>query len=190
MQQITKFLKLASAACLVTIALLSCEDNSENPSALDNTLTVDNATLDNTEIIAATQEVLEITAGELSDQGISGGRVATSGRKRHHPYTQGCQPSVTKTINLDTSHPDSLIYTGSITLDYGDGSTCADTVHFRSGKIIDEFMYMLSYRDSVTFSSKEIIKFEAFKRDSTTLQGTFTSMHNPDGSFVVSADDP
>lgn len=124
------------------------------------------AARDNAQMMIATQEVLDVTAGALEDKGVAEGRVKHGD---HDAY--GCAPSVTVTLNIDRNHSDSIIYKGSLAINYGDGSSC-DSKNRRTGKITDEFNIIVSKKNKVLrFSSTETVTFEAFTRDSTTYNG-------------------
>lgn len=140
---------------------------------------------DNSQIIAATQEVLGITEGALSENGFTNGRVA---KGKHKDFYMGCLPEISSSFNVDKSHEDSIIFSGMITIDYGDGSSCDDTVHVRTGKIMDTFVRVLGFNDSTTFSSTDTITFEGFQRDSIKLDGTFIKRYSSGEPFTLTAD--
>ena len=122
------------------------------------------AAQDNGQIILATQEMMDVTAGAFAEKGITDGRKLSE-------RTDSCIPSVSGNFNLNTTFPDSLIYSGSVTVDYGDGSSC-DSAHPRSGKITDTFVYALGTRGGkFVFSTKEDINFVAFKKDTVKFDG-------------------
>jgi hypothetical protein len=124
------------------------------------------AARDNAQMMIATQEVLDVTAGAMEDKGVAEGRVKHGD---HDSY--GCAPSVNITLNIDRNHTDSIIYKGSLAINYGDGSSC-DSKNKRTGKITDEFNIIVSKKNKVLrFSSTETVTFEAFTRDSTTYNG-------------------
>lgn len=123
------------------------------------------AARDNAQMMIATQEALDVTAGAMEDKGVAEGRVKHGD---HDNY--GCAPSVNITLNIDRNHTDSIIYKGSIAINYGDGSSC-DSKNKRTGKITDEFTIVVSTKNKVKFSSSETLTFEAFTRDSTTYNG-------------------
>lgn len=121
---------------------------------------------DNAQMMLATQEVLDVTAGVMEEKGVAEGRVKHG---EHDSY--GCAPNVNLTLNVDRNHTDSIIYKGSIAIFWGDGSSC-DAKNKRTGKITDEFNIVVSKKNKVVrFSSTETITFEAFTRDSTTYNG-------------------
>ena len=133
---------------------------------------------DNAKIVAATEDVMNITANAFTSQGLTSGRMAGNhdgddNDNNSDEDSDGCKPSVSGSFNLDRTHLDSLIYSGTFTIDFGDGSTCADSCHVRKGKVIDTFTIIVSFKDSITFSSTETISFEGFWKDSTQLDGTF-----------------
>ena len=150
------------------------ENISKNPSPAQAKLAAE----DNAQIVAATQEVMSITAGAMGQENVMGGRIADG----DHPDgdhqgedaddNRGCKPSIKATFSLDNSHTDSLIYSGSFTIDFGDGSTCMDSTHMRTGKITDTYQYIVSFKDSVQFSSTETITFDAFHLDTVQVDGT------------------
>ncbi len=129
----------------------------------------------------ATQAVMSITAGAMGQKGVLGGRTMDGDQPGEGDQPEegdndedetGCKPSIKSAFSLDTSHTDSLIYSGSITIDYGDGSTCTDSTHRRTGKITDTYLYVVSFKDSITFSSTETITFDAFHKDTVQVDGT------------------
>lgn len=177
MKEVLKPLKNLKWIALFSVILWACQDDSERISPEEATQQSGTTARDNAEIIAATQGAMEITADVFEDEGISNGRAgssSTSGRIQHggHRDEEGCLPSISGSFDLDRSHSDSLIYSGTLIIDYGDGSTC-DSTNVRKGKITDEFTYILTWGDSVTFTSTETFTFEGFVRDSVQLDGTF-----------------
>lgn len=140
---------------------------------------------DNSQIVAATEEVMDVTDGIWLSRDFSGGRTADGGdgddeendeNEGHHDDdhdSRGCKPSISGSFNLDHSHPDSLIYTGTFIIDFGDGSSCKDSTYVRKGRVIDSVTMILSYKDGFHFTSTETISFEGFSKDSVQLDGTF-----------------
>ncbi|HEY5822886.1 MAG TPA: hypothetical protein VIT44_00880 [Cyclobacteriaceae bacterium] len=120
-------------------------------------------------MVATAQEVLNITSGAFAEQGVTSGRKLSEGRTE----TGGCKPSVSGSFNLDNSHPDSLIYSGTITVDYSDGSSCPDSVKRQTGKIVDTFLYTLATKNGIRFTSSENISFQGYRKDTIALDGTF-----------------
>jgi hypothetical protein len=171
---LTKFGWIALAGLLIVGA---CQDeNSEKISSEQAGKQSAVTAKDNNEIIGATQEAIEITSGVFDDEGISSGRASSSGRisgeRKGGDHHHGCEPSISGSFDLDRSHEDSLIYTGSLAIDYGDGASC-DPKHVRKGKITDSFTVSLGFNNGMTYSSTETITFEGFVKDSVQLDGVF-----------------
>ncbi|HMJ70733.1 MAG TPA: hypothetical protein VK508_17645 [Cyclobacteriaceae bacterium] len=144
--------------------LVGCQDDLI-PKKLSSKQQAELAAQDHAQMMIATQEVLDVTAGALEDKGVAEGRVKHSD---HDNY--GCAPSVNLMLNVDRNHTDSIIYKGSISVNYGDGGSC-DSKNKRTGKITDEFNIIVSLKNKIKFTSTETITFEAFTRDSTTYNG-------------------
>jgi hypothetical protein len=154
---------LVIIACSVFLA--GCHDELI-PKKLSVKAQAELAARDNAQLMIATQEALDMTAGAMQNKGVAEGRVKHG---EHDNY--GCAPSVNLTLNIDRNHTDSIIYKGSIAINWGDGSSC-DSKNKRTGKITDEFNIVVSKKNkAVRFSSTETITFEAFTRDSTTYNG-------------------
>lgn len=124
---------------------------------------------DNAQTLITIQEALDVTAGAMEDKGVAEGRVKQGGS--HDTY--GCAPSINLTLNVDRTKADSLIYSGTIIINYGDGSSCSSTDK-RTGKITDEFKIAISMKNKIMFVSKETITFNNFMKDNSSLNGVFT----------------
>lgn len=149
----------------LAIFLIGCHDELI-PKKLSTKEQAELAARDNAQMMIATQEVLDVTAGAMQSKGVAEGRV-----KHGDHDTYGCAPAVSLTLNIDRNHTDSIIYKGSIAIYYGDGSSC-DSKNKRTGKITDEFNIVVSKKNkAIRFSSTETVTFEAFTRDSTTYNG-------------------
>jgi hypothetical protein len=144
--------------------LVGCQDDLV-PKKLSSKEQAQLAAQDNAQMMLATQEVLDVTAGALQEKGVAEGRVKHGD---HDNY--GCAPVINITLNIDRNHTDSIIYKGTVSVNYGDGSSC-DARNRRTGKITDEFNVIVNTRNKVRFTSTETITFEAFTRDSTTYNG-------------------
>jgi hypothetical protein len=127
------------------------------------------ASTDNNEIITATEEIVDITAKVLIDEGISSGRWSETER--------ACNPSVDHSYLIDKSHYDTLLYIGTMTMDYGTGESCTDVKYQRKGQIIDDFEYIVNYKKEI-YWSKETITFKGFKKDSVQIDGEFLITSN------------
>jgi hypothetical protein len=195
-EKILKPLKSLQWIALFGVILWACQDDSDSISS-EQAAKQSNVTVrDNSEIIAATQGAMEITADVFEDEGISNGRASTSGRIQggghhgdgDHHNDDGCRPNISGSFDLDRSHKDSLIYRGTLIIDYGDGSTC-DSTDVKKGKITDTFTFILTWGDSVSFTSTETLTFEGFVRDSVQLDGTFVTTKVNHNTKTVEAQD-
>lgn len=149
--------------------LWSCKDDDQNLSPQEIKAQSKASAQDNAHMVATSQEVLDITSGAFAEQGVTNGRTLSE-RSEHDG---GCKPSVSGSFNLNNSFPDSLIYTGTLTVDYGDGSSCPDSVKRQTGKIVDTFTYTLSTKNGLRYTSSENISFQGYKKDTIALDGTF-----------------
>ena len=175
MKTFLKFSKPMLWVGFFMLTMWACQnENADEPSMKTQSVTT---ARDNSQIVAATEDVMNITADAFNSEGFSSGRIAgdhhDDGDDDDNDDSGKCHPSVSGTFDLDRSHPDSLVYSGTLTIDFGDASTCGDSTHIRRGKIIDHYTIVISYKDSLTFSSTETITFEGFYKDSVQLDGTF-----------------
>jgi hypothetical protein len=124
----------------------------------------------NTQMLIAAQEALDITAGAMNEKGVSGGRV--SGSDWQDDFA-GCKPSVNLTLNIDRSRTDSLVYSGSISINYGDGASCG--AEFRkTGLIVDDFVLSVSKKNKLAFKATETITFTGFGNEVAEVDGSLT----------------
>jgi hypothetical protein len=165
------WIRITQQTSVIALALLmawSCKDDDQNLSPEEIKAQSNASAQDNAQMVAASQDVLDITSGAFADQGVTSARESNGGRLE----TNGCKPSVSGSFNLDNSHADSLIYSGSLTVDYGDGSSCSDSTK-QTGKIVDTFTYTLSTKNGIRYTSSENISFQGYKKDTVALDGTF-----------------
>ena len=140
---------------------------------------------DNNQIILATQESMDAADGALTDQGVSDGSASTSGRfENSSSGWSNCGVTISGSFTLDNTHPDSLIYKGSLTIDYGDGSSCSDTTNIKKGKMIDDFAFIFNRRN-VLLSASQNIRFSGFSRGKTLIDGTFIAKSSKTGNSSV-----
>lgn len=158
-------MKKSLAAVAAILIMFSCQEDLV-PKKLSSTEQAELAARDNAEMMIAIQEALDVTAGAMEDKGVAEGRVKKGGS--HDDY--GCAPSINLTLNIDRNKTDSLIYSGSIIINYGDGSTCSSTDK-RTGKITDEFRISISTKTRLAFVSSEKITFENFIKGKTSYDG-------------------
>lgn len=196
-----KFFESLICVGLFLVFLGACQTDDVSPLTAKQNAGV--AAEDNSQIVAVTDEVMDITDGIFVSRGFTGGRVGESGpghdgndddqgedENGEHHDSRGCKPSISGSFNLDRSHRDSLIYTGVFVVDYGNGSTCPDSAHVRKGKVIDSIAFIVSFKDSLRFTSKETITFDGFWKDSTQLDGKFiisASTGNPTTAEAIGA---
>jgi len=161
-------MKKSLTVIVVTLLMIGCQDDlvPKKLSAIDQ---AELSAKDNAETMIAIQEALDVTAGAMEDKGVAEGRVKKGGS--HDNY--GCAPSVNLTLNVDRNHPDSLIYSGSIIINYGDGSSCSSTDK-RTGKITDQFNITISTKNKIIFIAKETITFDNFNKGNTSYDGVFS----------------
>ena len=178
---------------LFSVTIWACQDDNDNPST---PVTADEArqqtnvaASDNHEMIAVTQDALEASADAFAEEGISDGRTASGARVEHHPK-DACSPSVSGSFNLNQSDPDSVIYTGTFVIDYGDGSTCKDSTRVRKGKITNDFIFTISRKSGkITTYATQSLTFAGFQKDSTTIDGTIVTTGTTGHSTTVEAQD-
>lgn len=172
-------------SALFSVLLFACDDN-DNLSPEESRAKAEVAAQDNSEMLAATQEVLDVTSMALLEKGVSGGRTSSGGRLSEHGFN--CYPTISASYDVK-KNADSIVYSGTIVIDFGDGSSCEDSTKVRSGKITDVFKTVIRYNDSIPARSTEVITFENYKKDSVELNGVFTSAYSSDGSSTVEIDD-
>ena len=201
-KSIRKFIGTLTWITAFALILGACQNDDVNPLT-----SKENASLsarDNSEIVAVTEEVMDITDGIFASRGFSGGRTAGGGpghdghddedddnndhSDKHHD-SRGCEPFISGSFNLDRSHQDSLIYTGTFVVDYGDGSTCPDSAHIRKGIVRDSITVIISFKDSISFTSTETITFLGFTKDSTAIDGNFVIKSSTGHPTTVEAQD-
>lgn len=179
---------------LFSVTIWACQDdNNDSPStplmAEEAKQQTNVAANDNHEMIAVTQDAMEISSDAFAEEGISDGRTASGSRVEHHPK-DACSPSVSGSFNLNQSDPDSVIYTGTFVIDYGDGSTCSDSTRLRKGKITNDFTFTISRKSGgiKTYSSQSLT-FAGFQKDSTIIDGTVVTTGAAGLSTIVEAQD-
>lgn len=123
--------------------------------------------MNSSQVLVLTQEALDITADILSSEGISiGGETASP---------DDCEPALSKQYVKDVTHYDTTIYSGTIVLNYGDGTACSNETT-RMGSISNFFTYIINYRNTQSYSVKQTISFDNFVRDSARLDGDFVTI--------------
>ncbi|HEX5168931.1 MAG TPA: hypothetical protein VFW11_07140 [Cyclobacteriaceae bacterium] len=172
-------------ALIIASIMFGC-NNDESLTPEQSKAKTEVAAQDNSEILAATQEVLDVTSIALLEKGVSNGRTSSGGRLSEHGFN--CYPTISANYDVKKT-ADSLVYSGTISIDFGDGSSCEDSTKVRSGKITDVFRLVVTYNDSIPLRSTEVITFENYKKDSVELDGLFTSSYSSDGTYAVDIND-
>jgi hypothetical protein len=150
----------------ISLLVLSCDENEGSVLSPAELQAISRAAAENNhQIIVATQEVLDITSAVLSEEGIS---VQESNAK-----PENCAPSLLREYVMDRTHRDTIIYAGTITIDYGNGSSCGSQGPVRAGKIKDTFTYIISTLNDGTYRVYQTIDFENYQRDTISLTGKF-----------------
>ena len=121
--------------------------------------------------VAASHDVLDLTAGAIAGQGVTNGRTTPYGKMSGPDIN--CQSNISGSFNIDKSHPDSVVFTGSLTIDIGDGSICKDSTDILKGKITDSFVLLLGKKVTNGYDLTETIAFEGFHKDTTAIDGSF-----------------
>ncbi|GHN02211.1 hypothetical protein WSM22_37000 [Cytophagales bacterium WSM2-2] len=127
---------------------------------------------DNAQIVSVTQDALDATGDALGSKGISNGRYAAN---REAGRNFDCAAVVSSTFTVDKTHPDSIVYSGSISIDYGTGVSCHDSTEIRKGKITDSFIFVIRYKDSLSYKLTESISFQGYQKDSVQVDGLFVN---------------
>jgi hypothetical protein len=119
------------------------------------------------EIFVFAQEVVDVTSDVLSDEGISIEGTNTS--------PENCPPTLNSQYIKDLTHYDTIIYAGTITMDYGTGTQCADKSTKRQGSMQNIFTYIINQKNNISSSVRQTISFHDFKRNNIQLRGRIIS---------------
>ncbi len=162
-------LKVVGWFVILLTAMWACQNENEmgSSSAAYKAQVSLTSAQNNNQIMGVMQDVAGVTANAFASQGVMGGRLMSEGND------DGCKPTITNNIKLDATHTDSIIYSGTIVIDFGTG-TCADSVAQRKGKIIDSLYLVIYHNDSVGFKSWENVTFVGYEKDSVTLDGSLS----------------
>ena len=177
--------RIVGGVLIIFLVVQACQKDGLNFSGKTSVQQTIQTAHDNQQMIAAVQDVASVTAGAFSRQGITSGRIANEGEGNEIE----CGPSVTSNIKLDRTHLDSIIYSGVITIDYGTGLNCPDSIARRKGMVIDSFRLVLKFKDSVWYDLSEKINFIGYSRDSVTLDGSVSIASSSRGPTVISIDE-
>jgi hypothetical protein len=183
----TNFLKLiVHVSWLVALVAVSCQkDGMVNPPAAVAQAETQTTAHDNSQMIAVAQDAMDVTGSALATRGISNARYSAGtrvadGSMATTSLDMDCAPSVSGSFSVDRTHKDSVIYSGSLTIDFGTGTYCKDSTEVRKGKMIDTFKLIVSTNDSVSYNLTEMVTFQGYSKDTVTVDGTFTSVSTSD----------
>src|SRR5882724_1819039 len=140
---------------------------------------------DNAQIVSVTQDAMDATGAALSSKGINKGRFV-AGRESNG---DNCASIISSSFTVDKSHPDSIVYSGSISIDYGDGATCRDSTEIRKGKITDSFIFVVRNKDSLSYHLTESISFQGYQKDSVKVDGLFVNESSSNTSSILHVQD-
>src|SRR5882672_11299516 len=191
----TTFLKLGSQISWLSffVAVFSCQHEDIMHRAPTVQAQTEITAHDNSQALAITQDAFNATGAALAAKGISNGRYAADGRISDGDlgeHVLDCQPSITSTMAIDRSHPnDSIVYTGSLTIDYGTGIFCKDSTEVRKGKLIDIFKLFINLKDSISYVLTESVTFQGYEKDSVKVDGVFSSKSTSDTTSTLSITD-
>jgi hypothetical protein len=163
------------------MVLVSCGEQEFKLSSEELRQKAISAAGDNNQIITSAEEIIDITAEVLFDEGIAQGR-SFSGRG----MGRSCDPSIEHSYLIDRTHYDTILYVGTMTIDYGNGESCIDG-ETRKGKVIDNFLYVLNTEMEV-FASKETITFENYVKDTVNIDGTMVIQSKSDEPVTLQTD--
>jgi hypothetical protein len=130
---------------------------------------------DNSQMIAIAQDAMDVTGTALAGKGISNARYSSNQRTADNEAGMDCAPSISGTFSVDRSNKDSVIYSGSLTIDFGTGVYCKDSTEVRKGKLIDTFKLVVR-TDTMSYVLTESVTFQGYQKDTVTVDGTFTSV--------------
>jgi len=179
-----QFLNRVIQTSWLAFVIFSCQQ--ETPSQLTTAqeqVQVQATAADNSQIVATSQDVMDVTGSAMPSQGIVAGRAASYNGTTN--LDLDCAPIISSSITIDKSHLDSIIYSGSLTLDYGTGVYCKDSTEIRKGKITDSFVLLISTKNSLSFNLKETITFQGYQKDTISVDGTFISTSSSSDSSTL-----
>ncbi|MBI1770477.1 MAG: hypothetical protein HYR67_19080 [Bacteroidetes bacterium] len=166
MKKPLNFVRIVGLVALIVALVFACHED-QNLLLNQKVKQSAQAAVDNSQMIATAQDVVNVTASAFANQGITFGRVA-DGHDDDDEFE--CKPSIINNIKIDRSHPDSLIISGTITIDF-DSAICGDSAEVRKGKIIDSLMLVIVIKDKSVFKSFEKITFQNYWKDSVNVNG-------------------
>lgn len=153
---------------LMLFGMVACENNDFVLSNAEKHKLTRSSTATTHQILVSVQEAMDIAFSVLSSEGISIEGTSAS--------SSTCLPTLYRNYIVDNTHYDTIIYAGSIIMDYGIGAPCGDTGNLRAGKINNTFTYIINTdnpetANSLSSSLREVITFDNYKRESFAFDG-------------------
>ena len=177
----TTFLKFViQSRWLVFLIAISCQkEDAGKPASTSSQAQAEITAHDNSQMIAVAQDAMDATGTALAGNGISNGRYAANQRTADHGKDMECAPSISSTFSINRN-ADSVVYSGTLTIDYGTGLFCKDSTEIRKGKLIDAFKLTIRLKDSLTYNLMESVTFQGYQKDSVKVDGVFTRKSTSD----------
>ena len=164
-----------------SLLVLACDDDSTNVTKTSDQTLVDSR--NNVAVTSTTQEVISVTSGAMSSNSTTSGGRSANGRTQH---TNTCDPAIDFDFTVNSYDNNSFDHEGTITIDYGDGSSCSDS-NVRKGKIVDAFKLTGQWSNMV-FNTTENITLTGYYLDSAQVDGNIVSTsQSTDASSAVEA---
>ncbi len=179
----TTFLKLmVHVSWLAFLVAASCQkENVSGSTPVSTQAQTEMTAHDNSQMIAIAQDAMDVTGSAMASNGISNGRYSESQRTSGHGMDMDCAPSIiSSTFSIDRTHKDSVIYSGSLTIDFGTGSNCKDSTEVRKGKLIDAFKLIVRLKDTLSYNLTESVTFQSYQKDSVQVDGMFSKVSTSD----------
>jgi hypothetical protein len=170
--------KVCSWLYFFTLLAVSCKPDNEPGMVPLSAQQQEQVAGDNNNMMASMQDVASVTSDAFLGKGIATGRVLN-----HRGSYIDCGYSVTDSIRV-VKKVDSLMYSGSITIDFGNGTGCHDST-MRKGEIRDVFDFLLTHGDSSTIQSNQTISFDEYQQDTLVLDGSITIQSPYEGPVVM-----
>jgi hypothetical protein len=185
------FLKLmVHVGWLAFLVAASCQkENVNGPTAASTQAQAEMTAHDNSQMIAIAQDAMDVTGSAMASNGISNGRYSADQRTSGHGMDMDCAPSISSTFSIDRSHKDSIIYSGSLTIDFGTGTSCKDSTEVRKGKLIDAFKLIVRLKDTLSYNLTESVTFQGYQKDSVQVDGVFTKVATSNAMSTLTIQD-
>jgi hypothetical protein len=180
-KEVTRFLFSVVILICLSPLVMSCEDGFGVASGEAAQEYTKSSTSTAHEIMMLTQEVLDLTSDVLNAEGIS--------IEVDHASPEDCLPDLYNQYIRDDSHYDTVIYAGTIAMNFGSETNCSLEDTPREGKIINFFVYIINminpeFEGNISSSVKQTITFENFKRNQIGISGTIATSSSTGGPSI------